>query len=117
MFSSRRCGLGRRASIVARLSALIARYVSRPPLRRISRDTVDGERPKPTAIAAADCPAAIPREISSRSADDRCRSLRFEGATRIPPDCKRNRRTVCTWQPRLRAIKRSESRRRHCSQI
>jgi hypothetical protein len=46
-----------------------------PPVRaalderhqRISRDTVEGDRPKVLAIARADPSDAIPRDISSRS--------------------------------------------------
>src|SRR5262245_39665557 len=38
-----------------------------PPLRLISRLTVDGARPRPWAIRRIDQLAAIPREISSRS--------------------------------------------------
>jgi hypothetical protein len=43
------------------------RYASRPPLPTISRDTVDDGRPMRPAIDRAVRPAAIPREISSRS--------------------------------------------------
>ncbi len=51
----------------AAASAAAARYASRPPLRAISRETVDAERPINAAIARADKPAAMPRETSSRS--------------------------------------------------
>src|SRR5277367_5840302 len=44
-----------------------ARYAPRPPLRAISRDTVDDGRSMRSAIVRPDSPAAIPREISSRS--------------------------------------------------
>ena len=43
------------------------RYAARPPLVTISRDTVDDGRPIRAAIDRAVTPAAIPREISSRS--------------------------------------------------
>ena len=50
------------------------------PPARISRHTVDGARPNALAIARADSPAAIPREIRSRSSNDnRC----GECATRL----------------------------------
>jgi hypothetical protein len=65
--------LGRRAHRCARRSAPIARYRCRPPPARISRHTVDGARPNALAIARADSPTAIPREIRSRSSNDnRC---------------------------------------------
>jgi len=60
-------GFGRRARWNAAASATNARYASRPPLRAISRDTVDDGRSIRPAIIRADKPAAIPREISSRS--------------------------------------------------
>ena len=40
---------------------------SRPPLRPISRLTVDAARPSVTAIERIEPPATTPREISSRS--------------------------------------------------
>ena len=52
-------------------SAELRPLVSRPPLRAISRDTVDDGRSMRSAIVRADSPAAIPREISSRSSRDR----------------------------------------------
>jgi hypothetical protein len=57
---------GRRARSNAAASATNPRYASRPPLRAISRDTVDDGRLMRRAIDRADRPAAIPREISSR---------------------------------------------------
>jgi hypothetical protein len=42
-----------------------------------SRDTVDGDRPNPTAIARNDRPATRPREISSRSTGDNRNGDRF----------------------------------------
>ena len=60
-------GFGRRARSNAAASATSARYASRPPLRAISRDTVDDGRSMRRAIVRAERPAAIPREISSRS--------------------------------------------------
>lgn len=52
-------------------------------------DTVEAARPKLSAMTVAEWPAAIPRDISSLSAIDRCRSLRFDAGNRIPPDCSR----------------------------
>jgi hypothetical protein len=46
-------------------------------LRATSRDTVDGDRPNPTAIARNDRPATRPREISSRSTGDNRSGDRF----------------------------------------
>src|SRR5215217_2959456 len=59
--------LGRRAHFEACSSALVARYLLRPPLRFTSRHTVEAGRPSRAAIARRDSPAASPREISSRS--------------------------------------------------
>ena len=41
-----------------------------PTTRAISRETVDGDRPNPRAIARPDKPAANPRLIRSRSSHD-----------------------------------------------
>jgi hypothetical protein len=46
-------------------------------LRATSRDTVDGARPSRRAITRNESPAAIPREISSRSAGVTCSRDRF----------------------------------------
>ncbi len=51
----------------------------------ISRVIVEGARPGAVAIDRHDTPAANPREISSRSANDSCRDDRTRGAGRIPP--------------------------------
>ena len=58
----------------ARSSAVPARYRRAPPLRATSRHTVEAARPIPTAITRTDKPSARPREISSRSANDSCRT-------------------------------------------
>ena len=52
-------------------SAVLARYLFRPPWRAISRLTVEGGRFSAAAIVRIESPAARPREISSRSANDR----------------------------------------------
>jgi hypothetical protein len=51
-------------------------------LRATSRDTVDGDRPNPTAIARNDKPATRPREISSRSTGDNRSGDRFRSRDR-----------------------------------
>ena len=61
---------GRRAWREARRSACSARYFALPPLAFTSRQTVDGERCSPSAIALIERPAANPREISSRSSSE-----------------------------------------------
>jgi hypothetical protein len=55
-------------------------------LRSISRLTVEGERPRETAIERSGCPTAIPLEISSRSASVNDNLERVLSAGRIPPD-------------------------------
>jgi hypothetical protein len=56
--------------MTAARSAAPALQLVRPPFRAISRETVDGLRPICTAIAREEAPAAAPREISSRCADE-----------------------------------------------
>jgi hypothetical protein len=66
-------------------------------LARTSRLIVDAARPRCAAITRSDNPAAMPREISSRSAGDSRTSHRRMGAGRIPPvRCNRSR-TVEGW--------------------
>src|SRR5215213_2481160 len=67
-FTESRHLLGRRALCQAFSSALVARYLLRPPLRFTSLQTVEADRPSRVAIARRDSPVASPREISSRSA-------------------------------------------------
>jgi hypothetical protein len=59
---------GRAARDHAARSARAARYRRRPPLALTSRLIVEGDLPKPAAIARNEASAARPREISSRSA-------------------------------------------------
>ena len=82
---ARRHDFGRSANCQARPSASMARYVLRPPCRATSRLTVEGERPKPAAIPRIDRPAAIPREISSRSSSTSTAEPRRRAAGAIPP--------------------------------
>src|SRR3954468_20509350 len=58
---------GRLALAQARSSARLARYLVRPPLREISRLTVDAARSSRAAIARTLRPFTRQREISSRS--------------------------------------------------
>src|SRR5215218_2439962 len=67
-FTESRHLLGRRALCQAFSSALVARYLLRPPLRFTSLQTVEADRSSRVAITRRDCPVASPREISSRSA-------------------------------------------------
>jgi hypothetical protein len=85
---------GRQARPQAARSAVSARYWRRPPLPATSRDTVDGARPSTPAIVRSDRPAARPREISSRSANESRNSHRRRGTGRIPPVRLSRSRTV-----------------------
>src|SRR4029453_865109 len=82
---ARRHGLGRSARSQARASASVARYALRPPWRATSRLTAEGERPKLAAIRRIDRPAAIPREISSRSSSTSVTGQRRRATGAIPP--------------------------------
>ncbi len=101
--------------------------VPRPPLRAISRDTVEAERPRPGqpspaqarpgqarpgAIVRAVHAGVIPRDISSSSDPDRCRSRRRRAGGRTPPEAASSRLTFVAWQPSDRAISRLGSPRR-----
>ncbi len=57
----------------------------RPPWRVTSRLTVDAARSRPMAISRIDEPAAMPREISSRSAKLSARRERARATGAIPP--------------------------------
>lgn len=75
-------------------SASAARQCSRPPFRATSRDTDDAEWPILTAIVRENSPAAMPRDISFRSASERRRAARRRGRGRIPPVSARWRLTL-----------------------
>jgi hypothetical protein len=64
-----------------------------PPLRVTSRDTVDGERSSRLAMPRSDSPEDRPREISSRSAKVRQRTLRVCSGGGIPPLERRKPKT------------------------
>ena len=66
---------------------------SEPPLRLISRLTVDGARPRPWAMCRIDRSTAMPREISSRSSSlSAAKALRrCAGTTEVDLDVGGNR--------------------------
>jgi hypothetical protein len=107
--AARRDGFGRRARSHVAASAIAARYRRRPLLRAISRDTVECERPRIAAIALLESPAAMPREISSRSATVSCCLLRARGRGLTPPCCANTMRTAFGVLRSLRAINRLDS--------
>src|SRR3981081_174013 len=76
---------GRRDRAQAFSSASVARHQLKPPLRLISRLTVEGERPSSLAIDRADRCAVTPLEITSRSASVNANLERRRSAGRIPP--------------------------------
>ena len=77
--------LGRLACSQACESASYARYLFQPPLRAISRLTVDGALPIVIAIWRIDALTARPREISSRSARFSAKRERQRVKGAIPP--------------------------------
>lgn len=83
---------GRRARSNAQLSASTARYLSRPPLRAISREIVDGDRPRRSAIVRALAPAGeifvLCLSEMARPALARSRS-NTSASTEEPPDLHR----------------------------
>jgi hypothetical protein len=81
---------------------------------RLGTDTVEGARPRPSAIARKDSPAARPLEICSRSATLRCRSLTTRARGRTPPVSPTSLRSEALLRPSLRAIRLTgSSRLRH----
>ena len=108
---------GRSARSQAAASASLARYPSRPPLRQISRLTVLGARLRERAIARAESPAMVPREISSRSLNANARAERRRGRGRIPPDLDNMPPTAEWLRSNSRAIAFSDSPCRQRSHI
>jgi len=103
-------GFGRCARRRDARCATAARYRRRPPLAATSRDTVDGALPSLRAIQRSDTPWAIPREISSRSANDnRNRHQSAAGAGRRHPAATTGVRTDDGARPNWRLIERSDS--------
>src|SRR5437773_8989557 len=92
-WAARRQGFGRSAISQASASAWLARYALAPPCRLTSRLTVEGARPSLAAILRIDRPAAIPREISSRSSSRSATGARRRAAGEIPPFNARTRRS------------------------
>ena len=71
--------MGRLALFIDIFSAKQARYLASPPLREISRETVEGALPRSVAILRMLRPPAIPRDIDSRSSMQRLSGrLRFD---------------------------------------
>jgi len=68
------------------------------------RETDDGARPNAAAIDRIEHPAASPREISSRSANDSRDGHRRRGTGWIPPHRIRYARTVLVHNPSSRAV-------------
>jgi hypothetical protein len=69
-----------------------------------SRLIVEGDLPKPAAIARNEASAARPREISSRSARLNRPGARRRGSGLIPPQRSRYARTVPVHNPSSRAV-------------
>jgi len=87
-------------------------------LAATSRDTVEGARPKLTAIPRSDSPAANPRLISSRSVNDnRSGDHSGPGSGRRNPDDTNRVRIVDGDLPNLRLIDRCDSPASNRSQI
>ena len=84
--------LGSRDRPHAARSARCARHRLRSPLPATSRLIVDTARPSRLAMVRSESPAATPREISSRSVNDKSRSERRRRAGRTPPTSSNNRR-------------------------
>ena len=85
---------------------------------RSPRDTPStGSAPSPAAIARNDNPAARPREISSRSANDKRSSLRSRGVGRLPPASAMNFRSDTFCLPRCFAMRFTGTPASRMSQI
>ena len=78
-------GFGRCALSQVALSASLARYAFKPPLRLTSRLIVEGERPSSFAMVRKDRSQAMPLEISSRSQSVSANLVQCRGGGRIPP--------------------------------
>ena len=120
----RRCGclaslhaFGRRARRQACRSEAAARYGPEPPLRAISRLTVEGARSRLQAIRRNECPCASPREISLRSASVSASLERRRGGGRMPRVGQMCAKIEEELLPKTRPIDLSPSPLRHRSQI
>src|SRR5580700_2991319 len=95
---------GRKADCQAWESASLARYCTRPPWRATSRFTVELARLRCWAMTRMEQPLAIPREMSSRSANVSARPERRRTGGAIPP-CRANRKWMtCLSLPSARPI-------------
>src|SRR4029077_5853576 len=88
-----------------------------PPLRAISRLTVDGARLRLQAIRRNDCPCGSPREISSRSVSVSASLERRRGGGRMPPVGQMCAKIDDEFLPKTRPIDLIPSPLRHRSQI
>src|SRR5215208_1925962 len=117
-FTESRHLLGRRALCQAFSSALVARYLLRPPLRFTSRHTVEAGRPSRAAIARRESPAASPREISSRSVGLSVHPRLRRTGGEMPPVAVAS--SILWMEPggfcSARAMPLMDSPARHCSQ-
>lgn len=104
---------GRFARAQARSSARFARYLLLPPLRVISRLTVEGVRRSRPAIARMLRPFTRQREISSRSRRDNAFSLLVLGRGVIPPCAASTPKMEPACLPSALPMSLSESPRRH----
>ena len=81
----RQIGLRPQRRLPGLLISLTGRYTGRPPCRATSEFTVDAGRSRPLAISRIDEPDAMPREMSSRSANVSVRGDRRRTAGAMPP--------------------------------
>ena len=108
--------LGRKRRRSARISAFEARYHRRPPLRRTSRETVDGAQPMLQAMLRRDAPVDSPLEISSRWAIDKARAPRCLATGAMPPEVDSMTCTVPGIRSSARAMSLTDSPSFHLRQ-
>ena len=99
----------RSAKLAARASARHARYDSRPPFRRTSREIVESARPRCRAIPRSDCPLARPIPMASRSSRESCLELRLILRLPRPPRRRIARRMHFVEHPKALATSRCVS--------
>ncbi len=111
--------LGSRDRPHAARSARCARYRLRSPLPAISRLIVDTARPSRLAMVRSESPAATPREISSRSVNDKSRSERRRraDAPHRHPQTTANRRPALPNRRAIDRVSSPASRRSYTSAI
>src|SRR5262249_54997573 len=108
---------GRRARRQACRSEAAARYRPLPPLRSISRLTVEGARSSLLAILRKEGPCASPRDISSRSTSVSASLERRRSGGRMPPVGQRCAKIDDELLPKTRPIDFRPSPFCHRSQI